>query len=161
MGMRIGQNVPGYQPAPRFVTRDGQAPDMVRGAPAEPPSAGFGENTLSTNGAALETIGRNFRAVRDVVPTIEQRLEETRDRQAEQAAAREAQAQRTERQAEALEANRAQARESARAAAREARRAQAGQDAQALREAPARPEPAQNPPAPGNPVTTARLDILA
>ncbi len=157
MGMRIGQNLPGYQAPPRYVTRDGNAPDMVRGAPAEPPSAGFGENTLSANGAALETIGRNFRAVRQVMPTVEQRLEEARARQAEQAAEQQEQAQRTERQAEALQANRTRARESARVRAQEA----AARASEASREAQPPPAPQQAEPVPGGPVTPARLDVLA
>jgi len=99
MGLRIGDSVAAIaalrQPSPP------QRPETVRpdtaqtgqDAPArenrrrenqgDTLSAGFGENTVSVPGAAIQTVGRNLERAREAVPTVEELQDQLRERQQE------------------------------------------------------------------------------
>lgn len=55
---------------------------MPARAQAETPEyqVGFGENTISTGAVALHAINRNLRDAREVVPSVEERLSQVRER---------------------------------------------------------------------------------
>jgi len=61
---------------------ESRAPQFGRDRP-EPPRVGFGNGTISAPGAAVRTIGRNFREARRLVPDVEELREEARERLAE------------------------------------------------------------------------------
>lgn len=89
MGLRIG-NIAGALQAGQVqepsVTRrrsgadTGFAVDTPSPEPAERIGLGFGENTVSVPGLAVQTIGRNMTAARTMIPTIEEVLQEQRAR---------------------------------------------------------------------------------
>lgn len=97
MGLDIGAAARAIAPLPPagFTQRDrGRLPGETRGeeagqlvrGPEEPEiRAGFGENTLSPPGAALETLDTNLEVAGQLVPTVEELRARARVNQAERA----------------------------------------------------------------------------
>ena len=100
MGLDIGaavRAVSAYPPASRperaSASRESRPGDRVELArrPEEPEiRAGFGENTLSPSGAALETLDSNLEAAARLVPTVQELRERARVTQAQRGEALEA-----------------------------------------------------------------------
>jgi hypothetical protein len=65
-----------------------EANTFARADRIAPVSAGFGDNTLSVQGAALVTVGTNLRRAREIVPTVQELSQASLDGRREQATAR-------------------------------------------------------------------------
>lgn len=150
--------------APREPARLGS-----RAAPEPQIQAGFGKDTLSPSGAALETLDANLERARTLVPSLQELTEEFRARRAEQENAQEERAEPAQTETREMRTYRAvQTREAAELAQpapgirAEAPRANAGVPEPAI--APganaATNPPAPPAPAPGGGMTPSRLDIL-
>ncbi len=151
MGLNIGQGLASLSARTDVTaavrqarTGEENAPALARRVPdRERTQAGFGENTLSPGGAALQALDANLREARRVVPTVEELREAFLARRAE-----------NERAAETREAPPTEAREPA-------------TEEIAPEEQSTRPEPAlqaraqydATTPAPGP--SLARLDVTA
>lgn len=150
----------------RARTDEGQLFEQARKRRAEQEDsfqAGFGEETLSPQGAALKTVSSNLERARDLVPTVEEALEGVREAAAEAAARLEAE--QAARQApETVDAPTISAKPRAEPLARifaqeKPRTASAGFE----RRAPATESPAATPQPSGAPrdAVAAQLDLLA
>jgi len=162
MGLNIGQ-IPASLAVRPDTTVARQPRREEEDAPAltrrvsdhERTQAGFGDNTLSPGGAALQALDVNLRKARQVVPTVEELREEFQARQAE-----------SERAMEARETATAEGRETPATEAREPDPEEAGPEEQSTRPAPApqaRAFEAQRYAngAPSPAPTVARLDVMA
>jgi hypothetical protein len=97
MGMRIGDiggNAPGALPplsSNSISMRESGHGYRQASGDSESMHAGFGENTISPPAMVLQTIGKNFRGVRQLVQNVERLRAESKARRVEQEAAREEQ----------------------------------------------------------------------
>ena len=95
MGMRIGDiggNAPGAMTpslSPGLPGREASRGYGQASGDSESIHAGFGENTISPPAMVLQTIGKNFRGVRQLVQNVERLRAESKARRVEQEAARE------------------------------------------------------------------------
>ncbi len=80
-----GINRPPRSDAPR--ASEGDEARLVQESEAPPVQVGFGENSLSPSGAALETLDSNLAVARELVPTVAELRERARVVQAERRAA--------------------------------------------------------------------------
>lgn len=112
MGMRIGDiggSVPAPPPESRSLSKAAVTSYPLARSGMENPSgnsetlkAGFGDNTISPPGIVLQTIGKNFRGVRQLVQNVERLRAESRAQREAQASAREEQIRRAAEVAERL-----------------------------------------------------------
>lgn len=172
MGIRIGEQAATLETLRGFVPRDNAARETVEPRPQEeasliggaheppPLRVGFGENTLSSFGAALRTLNGTLERAQDIVPTVEELREALRQRQAEQAARREDRANGREAAPEPkVELVRPDPSPQVRnfTSPEATNRAAPLLESEQVEVAAPAPTPA---PAPGSPVTTQRLNLL-
>ncbi len=70
-------------PAASTRVSSGEAARLNQEANSQPVQVGFGENTLSTSGAALQAIDSNFEVAQEIVPTVQELRERSRVVQSE------------------------------------------------------------------------------